>query len=452
MKSVRHITGEGSAGSAGSAVLAHNFLWMTLSGIISIANSVLVWTFMARMRDVDEVGRFTIVMGLYALFYSIVSLGLMSYLVNEISWRISAAPESGSSAPSFVGSSSVFLTISGVICAILMSAGGFLVSSSWQVRFSAMVLSLAMIPTGLGAVCEAYAIAHDRVRLVAAVSTVENLLRTIVPISLIWFGSDMFSICAAFAAVRFIAIIIYFVAGRFRVTDFAFSYSDLRQIAKVCPTFAGTITAASINWHAPLFMLGYLSTETASAEFGAASRFLIPVTILMSSYGNVLQSALARFKADPDGNFGPYLAKMTAYPVIGATFIAIGSLFLSRQVLTVLFGEAYESAAPVLNLLALSAIPFCLVIVAARGLIAVNSQRIDLAGNVLGVVVCVLTGMILIPRYGAVGAAASLFFSFLSMAVFDITYLSRKTGGFSVWKTASLASAGLFIMYAVLWN
>ena len=39
--------------------LGRNFLWMTWSGVISIANSLLVWVFMARMRDIDDVGRFT---------------------------------------------------------------------------------------------------------------------------------------------------------------------------------------------------------------------------------------------------------------------------------------------------------------------------------------------------------------------------------------------------------
>jgi len=447
MELTKHIT---ETGSAKSGEIAQNFFWMSWSGVISIANSVLVWTVMARMRDVDEVGRFTIVMGFYSLFYSIVSLGLMSYLVNEISRR--SLNLSGSSPAGFVGSSAVFLTISGVICALLMSAAGLIVSSSWQVQVSTMVLSLAMIPTGLGAVCEANAIAHGRARLVAAVSTVENLLRTIVPLWLIWFGYDLFSICVAFSAVRFIAVIIYLAAGRFRVRSVAFSYSDFRQIARVCPTFAGTIIASSINWQAPLFMLGYLSTETASADFGAASRFLIPVTILMASYGNVLQPALARFKGGQAGNCGRYLAKMAAYPVIGAIAIAFGSLLLSRQVLTVVFGSHYESAAPVLNLLALSVIPFCLVIVAARGLVAIDSPRIDLIGNAIGVVVCVLTGIVLIPSHGAVGAAASLLFSFILMAVFDVTCLLRKTSAFNMWKTASLSSAGLIATYTVLWN
>ena len=70
-----------------SSKVAQNLLWMVWSGAISIANSMLIWIFLARLREPEELGRFTIVMGLYALFYSVCSLGLMPFLVSEISRR-----------------------------------------------------------------------------------------------------------------------------------------------------------------------------------------------------------------------------------------------------------------------------------------------------------------------------------------------------------------------------
>lgn len=95
-----------------SADVGRNLLWMVWSDVISIANSVLVWMFIARMHDVEELGRFTIVMGLYALFFSVCSVGLIPFLVSEISRRKDSAAQTGIAG--FVGSASVFLLISGV--------------------------------------------------------------------------------------------------------------------------------------------------------------------------------------------------------------------------------------------------------------------------------------------------------------------------------------------------
>lgn len=432
--------------------LGRSFGWMTWSGLVSIANSVAVWVFMARMRDVDEVGRFTIVMGLYALFHSIVSLGLMTYLINEISRRRAACTDAKDSIHTFISSASVFLWISGILSAVAMSATGFLVSESWPVRISTLALSSALIPTGLVTLFEAASISYGRARLVAAATTVENVLRTIVPLALILANFDILSICLSFAVVRFIALTVYLGIARDHIIRFRFSIREFRKILSVCPTFAGTIIFASINWQASLILMGYFSTESETAKYGAASRFLIPVSILMASYATVIQPTVAGYAEQIRAELGAYLARSARIPLIAATLIAIGSLFLSTQVLGTLFGPAYESAAPALNILALSIIPFCLVMVSASGLVATNSQRVDLFANILGVIVCFGSGAVLIPRYGAVGAAAAQLFSFLSMALVEIIYLSRKVGGVRIWRTASVSSASLILFYVILWK
>ncbi len=434
------------------ARIAGNFLWLTWSGAISIANSLLVWIFMARMRDVDEVGRFTIVMGLYALFYSIVSLGLMPYLVHEISRRVRLGVDSKQSISKLVSSSSIFLLLSGIVFAGLMTASGFGVSSSGEVHLSTLSLSLALIPTGMIMVAEANAIAYGHARLVAGVTTVENILRTVIPLGLIWLGSDIFLVCLSFAAVRYVAFAIYSVNALFYGGRFGFDAHEFRALISICPAFAGTIIFASINWQAALVMLGYLGTEAESAAYGAASRFLVPVAILMSSYANAIQPMIAEcLQNDPSG-LGNYLSRKARLPLLVAMTTAIVSPFLSGYVLTLLFGSSYARSAGTLDVLALSIIPFCLVVVVARGLVATGSQSIDMYANILGVIVCIAACLILIPRYGAIGAAGAQLLSFLSMAIVEIAYLSRKTQGFSIWRTASVSSASLLIIYLVLWK
>jgi O-antigen/teichoic acid export membrane protein len=157
-----------------SAKLGRNFLWMAWTGVVGIGNSVLVWVFMARMRDVEDVGRFTIVMGLYALFFNLNALGLMPYLVSELSRRKSSV-----SVREFISSSSVFLSISSILCAIAMSASSLVISGSYQVRMSALVLAFSLLPSNLITLSESAAIATGRMRFIAFVSTIENLLRTI---------------------------------------------------------------------------------------------------------------------------------------------------------------------------------------------------------------------------------------------------------------------------------
>ena len=425
--------------------VVRNLLWMGWSGSMGIANSVVLWIFIARMRDVEEMGRFTIVMGLYALFYNICSLGLVPFHVNEISRRNGrkdfSTPDNKRAITDYISSATILSLISGTVCAVLMAAGGFMVSSSWSVRIAALILSFAIIPTSLISVAEAAAVSFGRTRLIAFVSTLENVLRTIIPFALIWFGFDISVVCLSFVTVRLTALIPYLWVTRRKITDFCFNAADFGKILRVSPTFSGTIILSSINWQLPIILLGFLSTEIESAKYGVASRFLIPVSILMASFADVIHPLIVRYMADSAAKAGAYILKMLSYPLILSTAAAIAAPFLSYRVLTILFGAAYADASATLNIMAISVIPFCVVMIVARGLVAANSQHIDLLANAFAVVACIIGGWFLIPRYGGIGAAAAQLLSLLVMALTAGGYLSRKIVNFRFRQKAAVSSS-----------
>jgi O-antigen/teichoic acid export membrane protein len=149
---------------------------------------------------------------------------------------------------------------------------------------------------------------------------------------------------------------------------------------------------------------------------------------------------------------GSYLSKIAAFPLIASAAAAVGSMFLAGPVLRILFGEAYESSAQTLEVLVISVVPFCLVMVASRGLIAAGAQHIDLYANLVGLAAAILVGVFAIPIWGSLGAALAQLACFGSMALVELVYLSRNLAGFRVWKGAAVSSAGILSMYLLLWN
>ena len=427
--------------------IIQNVLWMAWSGAISIANSVAVWVFMARLREPDEIGRFTIVMSLYMLFFTICSLGLSPFIVNEISRRIGENNED--QARSFISTTTISLLIWGIICAVLMTISGFVFSPSNEVRLATLVLSLAMIPTGAITCAESVSLSRGKTRLIALVNTLENILRTIIPIALIFYGYSLPFICAAFVLVRFISLAVYFFTN-FKISNFLFFDRDIfRTLLKTAPTFAGITILASLNWQIVTIFLGRFSTEIESAKYGVASRFLIPVMILMAGYAGVIQPLLATKTND---KLGVFLSKIVRNLLILATFASLLAPFFSEFILTTLFGETFATSAPTLNILALTVVPFCAVMIIGRGLVATNSQHIDLIANAVGVLVCIIIGAILIPKYGAIGAAMTQFLSLLAMALIVIVYVSRKILNFKVWRAAAFSFACLLIVGVFIWK
>ncbi|MFN2501631.1 MAG: oligosaccharide flippase family protein [Pyrinomonadaceae bacterium] len=428
--------------------IGRDLFWTSWSGVITIANSILLWVFIARMRDVEELGRFTIVMGLYALFYSVCTLGLFSHLVAEITRR----REDPDLTITFVSTATCFLAISGTGCAVLMSICGAWASESASVRGATSILSMALIPTALIGIAEAVALAYGRTRTIAFVTTLENVIRTVVPIALIWFGFSISAICISFVLIRCVSLVIYIGTARGFISEFSFSRSEFLRLAGSAPTFAGTIVLASINWQAAVILLSHFSTETESAKYGVASRFLIPVTILMASYANVIQPALVRAARSGALKTAIESGRAMRLPVLMFTGGAILSPFMSEWLLTILFGSRYADSAETLDILAVSAIPFCLVMIAARSLVAMHSQRVDLFANAIGVVVFLLAGSLWIPEHGAWGAALAQLLSFLFMTVVELGYISKKAAGWTGMRSPSTASVCMLAASLFMWN
>lgn len=416
---------------SGVEKIGRNFLWMAWSAAISVANSLVLWIVLARLRDVDELGRFTIVMGLYSLFMTVCALGLPGYLVTEISRRRARTDHSGGTVKAFIANAAVVMLASGAVSASLMCLFGLWASDSPEVISATLVASLAIIPSGLIAVAEATMVALGRTRVIGVITTVENLLRTAVPVFLIWAGFDLTVICLSLAATRYFALAAYFIAAGRRARKFAFNLSEVRRIIAAAPTFAGMIILSSIIWQGAVVLLGRYSTEAETAKFGAASRFLIPAAILLASYADVIQPVLATAAQKSKETTAIYLAKLLRVPLVIAIAAAIVSPFLSSFVLTLMFGDRYADAAAALDIFALCLIPFCLIMIIARGLFAMNLQRYDLIANAFGVAVFLVTGIILIPDFGAAGAATAQLAALILMALLEAIFIARVLAGFS---------------------
>jgi PST family polysaccharide transporter len=101
-----------------------------------------------------------------------------------------------------------------------------------------------------------------------------------------------------------------------------------------------------------------------------------------------------------------------------AVIIAVPMSILAPIIVNVLVGNAYADAAPVLGILAWMPIWVFFGMARQRWLIAENQLRVAMAVEILGCTLNVLCNLLLIPRYGAVGAAAAALFAAAGSTLF----------------------------------
>ena len=422
--------------------------WLVWSGGVNVANSVLLWMVLARWREAAEVGRFTVAVSLYLTFVALCSLGLGPYLVSEITRRKPSGAHH-----SLIASAAAFLFSTSVAFAGLMCATGFVVSEAREVQITTALLSLALLPTGLLVTAEATFIANGRTRVIALANTLENLFRTLVPLVLVMAGARLALIGLSFVGARVLACLVYAIAARGTWWHlFSARRSDVVTLAKAMPTFAGITIFSALHWQIAALLLGRLSSEVAAAEYGVASRFLVPVAVLLASYTSVLQPEATRLAALSRTALGEFLSRSVRLVLLFALPFVAGIWLLAREALAWLFGAKYGDAAIVLGLLGTTALPLCLAMLVARGLVATKQQWVDLVANMAGVLTCALAGWALIPRFGATGGAAAMLLSMVVLAGIEIGYATHHLFRLEVGETLWRCGAALLVMVAVVWQ
>jgi O-antigen/teichoic acid export membrane protein len=164
--------------------------------------------------------------------------------------------------------------------------------------------------------------------------------------------------------------------------------------------------AAVIMWSAGTLTLGYFSTLDQVALFTVAASLATLNETVARNFTVLYTPAISRLFARQDHSAinrmywrtAVWVAVLT-FPVFVLTFSASGSI------LNVLYGTKYHDAAVVLSLLALA--EYINVALGLNGLTLrlLSDVRYSVTLNIVAAFVAIVANVVLVPRYGALGAA-----------------------------------------------
>ena len=211
--------------------------------------------------------------------------------------------------------------------------------------------------------------------------------------------------------------------------------------------------AASIAWTSGTLALGYYSTLDQVALFTVAAPLATLNETVSRNFTVLYTPAISRLFARQDHTAinamywrtAAWVAVLT-FPAFVLTFAASGSL------LQVLYGTRYLDAAIVLSLLALA--EYVNVAFGLNGLTLrlLSDVRYSVTVNILTAIIAVVANIVLVPRYGALGAAYATAGTGLLYSVLKQVGLARATGvrPFEWRLTALYAGIALCAMTVVL--
>lgn len=383
---------------SGTSLIKNTIALSVPSAVNPLLSFVLVLV-ISRYLGVEGLGQYSLLNAFSLIFTTVASLGLGSLLVRQVAKKKQEVHV-------LLLNSLVFGAVSSVIAIVLMNGLMVFMRYDREILVAGTICSISLIPSTAIRYLESIFRGAEQSEYIAACYFLENLLKVIVCVALVLLGYGIITLFVAILATRLFGLL--FLLHYYQKINGTPSWEfrpDIWQLfLREAPTFTGIAVFSTMHLNMEEVMLSKLKSIEAVGIYSAASRITSICLTLPMAFSLALLPLLSRKSVFGKADLRDSAMDSIRYMFIAVLPITVGTLILGDQVVELVYGGKFSSAGPVLRLQALALIPFSMVLVFAQVLIASDNQRVDLAINVVAVLISLTMNFALIPGFGEIGA------------------------------------------------
>ncbi len=224
-----------------------------------------------------------------------------------------------------------------------------------------------------------------------------------------------------------------------------FDREEWGRVLRLTGSYAAAAAVGTLYTSAVVVVTSLVGTEADTGNVGAAFRIFailgaVPILLVSSAFPIFARAA----HGDPE-RMEYALERVVQTALIIGAWMALATVFGASLAIQVVAGDAYDAAVPALQITGGVIIASCVAIASAYALVSMHRHRVLLVANALALLTAVVLALVLVPEYGANGAATATLVSELELAFVYIVVLFRP-GAFkfsvgSVIKVAVAAAA-----------
>jgi len=387
--------------------------WLTAWKLAKMASALFVGIWIARHLGPEDYGVYAYVMALMVVMTPLASFGLASAVTKDITLEPGKIAE-------ILGTTAVLRLFGGaLVAAIMVAIASFSTLNAENLPLMAGVVALGGI-VGFGALLEYLFVAKQVVKPFVLLSISVIGLTALAKAAIMLAGGGIEPLIAAssaeFAAAGGAGVIAYWIWGG-RLRDWRVNLARARlYLRRGVPLIASGFTAAIYLKIDVIFLAEIRSAEEAGM-YAVAARlseiwFLLPPILMSAAFPRLLQ-----LRRDAPGLYQRRLQLMFDGLAAAATGVAVVMTLAAGPVVALLFGPAFAPAAAILMVHVWSSLfsfPRALV---SKWFVAEDLYTLALLNNAFGALLNVVLNLILIPPYGAMGAAVATLISYAAATV-----------------------------------
>ncbi|OAN14365.1 hypothetical protein A3783_00125 [Exiguobacterium undae] len=397
-----------------------NTSWLFFEKIFIMAINFFVSLWMARYFGPEKFGDYNYALAIVSLFSSFVPLGLIGYLVKELSQN----PENERE---ILGTSFLLRLLGGVLGFIISTIVGLSFIKDDDVFILFMFFNIMLLIQPFEVI---YLFFESKIQSKVSVMSrlIGFVISSLIKIILILNNSSLEIFGLVYVSEFIFSLILitfYYNKKVINIKKWNFSKDLSKKYLKSTWPLMLSSLSAIIYLKADQIMLNSMSGSKEVGIYAAAVKlsevwFFLP-TIITSSVFPVLISS-----RENKSEFEKVLQKNYDFLFGLAFFAAILITLFADLIIKYTYGIEYQDSALVLKIHVWGAIFVFMKALLNRWFIIEEMLKFSAFTHVLGMVINIILNILLIPKYGAIGASIATVISYV-FSIYLITFLFKKT-------------------------
>ncbi|UCF71515.1 MAG: flippase [candidate division WOR-3 bacterium] len=390
--------------------------------IVSHVIGFIVSVYIARVFGSEAFGQISFSLVLLSYFVLFTNFGLATYGIKEVSHNVKRT----------TSIASTLILIQAVLSIIAYSVLIILITAVWghfpsEKKYLILILGLSMFPTVFDLTW--VFMGHEKMEFRAIAYSIRYLTYALIVFLFLPIRSTIITVGIAYLSSTVIMALFSTSAYLKSFHSFRFVQSDLAANLKIFLRGAlpiGWATLMSrVYYNFDTLMLSFLRSDQVVGWYSAAYRIVLVLTGIAGIYGMVYLPALTKRIR---------VSKSAAKALVNRSFkillsfsvpITVGGILLSSHIIKFIFGEQYLEAIVPFQILLIAVLIIFTSVVFSYAMISLGKQKQLAIYSTLAAVFNVGLNFLVIPRYGAVGAAITTVIS--EATVFTgVYYVLRK--------------------------
>ncbi len=366
--------------------------------LVGLVSSVYI----ARVLGKEQFGMFGWALGLSTVLMPLANAGLDNVIVRDVARQRDKAPE-------YLLSAFLVKICSSSICYL---------GIVWYLQFRGYsglqlavgyILCAIVIAESFNATCRAVLVAMERQDLIAIVSVLTNGVRVGAVVLLIYLGFNIVAVACVTVSIALVTFAANLVAikrlasGLWRVRLVL-----SRHLVLLGTTFLASQIFAALFDRADYIMLDIFKDIGSVGIYGAAYRIIEIVTMIGYSCSLALFPIISRKVLSSKEEYAHAVQRSTKYLTVFGIPLCVGIFLLSHQLMVGLYSLQFAASGTCLSILIWSRIGVFAVLPGQQAVASRNAQLWLVPPVIARAALGIGLNLYLIPRYGYIGASASM--------------------------------------------